>query len=230
MSRFAAAFALAWLLCGCVSISTTSTTSGAAAPTPVATGLPYAAGTSRSAADQPAGAYTLDPRHASVVWRLRHAGVGVFVGRFDTISGTLQFDPAAPEKSTVSVKIAANSVNTGVLNDAGERAFDKEIHTSVFGSAAHPDITFVSRSIRVTGPTTGEITGDLTLNGVTRLVVLETSFEGGRFVQIFGKHALGFTARALLDRKAFDARLSNPLADGFAGDQVEILIAAEFNR
>lgn len=230
MVRTFAALASAALLCGCLSISQTSAASGAAEPVGLQGGLPYASGTSRVAAEQPAGTYALDGRHASVIWRIRHAGVGVFSARFDTISGQLQFDPAAPEKSQVTAKIAAASVNTGVLNDAGERAFDKEIHQSVFGSASNPDITFVSRSIRLTGPTTGEITGDLTLRGVTKPVTLNASFEGGRYIQVFGKHDLGFTAHTVINRKDFGAAFPNPLADAFVGDQVEILIAAEFDK
>ena len=65
------------------------------------------------------------------------------VARFDTVGGTITLDPAHPEKSSVTATIAASSVNTGVLNTAGARAFDTEIHTQVFGSAANPNITFV---------------------------------------------------------------------------------------
>ena len=227
MRRIAIAFATAALLGGCISVSDTTVASGAASPVAVDAGVPYAAGTSRAVGEQPPGAYAIDPRHASVTWRIRHAGVGVFVARFDTVGGTITLDPAHPEKSSVTATIAASSVNTGVLNTAGARAFDTEIHTQVFGSATNPDITFVSRSIKATGPTTGEITGDLTLRGVTRPVTLQASFEGGRFFALRGKQLLGFTARTVINRKDFGAALSNPAADAFVGDQVEVLISAE---
>ena len=228
MRRLAIAFATAALLGGCISVSDTTVASGAAAPVAVNSGVPYAAGTSRVAAQQPAGAYALDPRHASVTWRIRHAGVGIFVARFDTIAGAITLDSAHPENSTVTATIAANSMNTGVLNNAGARAFDEEIHTQVLGSAANPDIKFVSRSIALTGPTTGNITGDLTLRGVTKPVTLEASFEGGRFASFRNKQMLGFTARTVINRKDFGASLANPAADAFVGDQVEVLISAEF--
>lgn len=230
MRKILAVAAMAALVSGCLSISQTSPTAGAASALTAQSGLPYAAGTSRTAADQPRGEYALDPKHASVIWRVRHAGVGVFVGRFDDLKGSLTFDPDHPERSSVTVRIAAASVSTGVLDDAGARAFDREIHEGVFGSPTHPNITFVSRGIRLTGPTSGDISGDLTVNGATRPVTLEASFEGGRNIQAFGRHALGFTARTMIDRKAFSARLPNPLADSFVGDQVEILIAVEFTR
>jgi len=215
------------LLSGCISVSDTTVASGAAAPVAVSAGVPYAADTSRIASEQPAGAYALDGRHASVIWRLRHAGVGIFVARFDTISGTLNFDPVNPANSTITATIAANSVNTGVLNNAGARAFDEEIHTQVFGSAANPNISFVSKSITVTSATTGTVIGDLTLRGVTKPATMEVTFEGGRFLAFRNKHNIAFTGRTVISRKDFGAALSGP-ADGFVGDQVEILIAAEF--
>jgi polyisoprenoid-binding protein YceI len=221
--------AAASLLAGCISIESNEAPA-AAAPTVApshATGVPLGEA-SRIASEQPAGAYELDGRHASVIWRLRHAGVGVFAARFDTIAGTLNFDPVNPANSTLSVTIAANSVNTGVLGRDGARSFDEEIHTQVLGSAATPEIRFVSRSITLTGPTSGVINGDLTVRGVTKPVAIDASFDGGRFIAFRGKQVLGFTGRTMINRKDFGAKLNNPMADGFAGDQVEILIAAEF--
>jgi len=217
-----------------VALAACATTAAPTAAAPVATGayvptsIPYAAGTSRVAAEQPAGVYTLDPRHASVTWKIRHGGIGIFVARFDTIAGTLNFNAQNPAASTLTATIAAASVNTGVLNASNERAFDREIATQAFGSEANPEIKFVSRSIALTGPNTGTITGDLTLRGVTKPITLETSFEGGRFVQFRGKQILGFSARGAFNRKDFAAALSNPLADGFVSDLVELEINAEF--
>lgn len=227
MRRILIALTASALLASCAS-------SGVVAAAPVAPGsytptqIPYATSASRVAAEQPAGAYALDGRHASVTWKIRHAGVGVFVARFDKIAGTLAFDPQNPARSTITATVDAASLNTGVLGNNGERAFDREIATQAFGSEANPEIKFVSRSIAVTGPSTGTITGDLTLKGVTKPVTLEASFEGGRFVQMRGKQVLGFSARGTFNRKDFGATLSNPLADGFVSDIVELEIHAEF--
>lgn len=218
-----AAFAVA--IGGCAT-TPAPTVSASAAATP--TGLPLGTGASTAVAEQPAGAYALDGRHMSVLWKVRHAGIGIFVARFDTVSGTMTLDSANPAASSVSVTIAANSVNTGVLGRDGTRAFDSEIHTQAFGSEAHPEIRFVSRSIQRTGATTGTITGDLTLKGVTKPVTLQATFEGGRFVQMRGKQVLAFTARGAFNRKDFGAVLGNPIGDAFASDMVELDIAAEF--
>jgi polyisoprenoid-binding protein YceI len=222
------ALAAAGLLAACATSTAGSAPVAAAPGAYVPSQIPYSSQASRVAAEQPAGAYALDPRHASVTWKIRHGGIGIFAARFDTIAGTLNFDPQNPAASTVNATVAAASVNTGVLNNNGERAFDREIATQAFGSAANPEIKFVSRSVTVTGPTTGTITGDLTLNGVTKPLTLETSFEGGRFVQFRGKHVVAFSARGAFNRKDFGASLSNPLADGFVSEIAELEIHAEF--
>lgn len=190
---------------------------------PIAAGIAPSEGVSRNPADAPAGAYTLDSRHASVVWRVRHLGLGLYTARFDTVSGSLTFDPANPANSSVSATIAANSVSTGLLDQQGERAFDREI-AEAFGAAAHPNIAFVSRSAQVTGSAGGLITGDLTFNGQTHPVTLEATFHGGRFVTLRGKHVIGFSGRTIIRRSEWG--VSNWLA--FTGDEVEILIDAEF--
>jgi polyisoprenoid-binding protein YceI len=213
------------LLSACATTPAPAPTSPAA---PAQTVLPLGAGASTAIAEQPAGAYTLDGRHMNVSWRVRHAGIGIFVARFDTVSGTLTLDPANPTASALTATIAANSVNTGVLDNKGARAFDQEIHEQAFGSAANPEIKFVSRSLERTGPTTGTITGDLTLKGVTKPVTLQATFEGGRFIQFRGKQVIAFTARGSFNRKDFGASLNNPIADSFASDLVEVEVAAEF--
>lgn len=223
MRRTFVAIAAAALLASCASSGTVAAPL-APAGTYVPTQIPY---TDRTAS-QPAGAYALDGRHASVTWKIRHGGIGIFVARFDTIAGTLNFNPQDPTAQTITATVAAASVNTGVLNNSGERAFDREIATQAFGSEANPEIKFVSRSIARTGPNTATVVGDLTLKGVTKPLTLEASFEGGRFVQFRGKNIVGFSARGTFNRKDFGASLSNPLADGFVSDVVELEIHAEF--
>jgi polyisoprenoid-binding protein YceI len=224
------AAALALAACATTEAAAPAASSLQASAAPAAAALPPGADSSLNASEAPAGAYTLDARHASVTWRIRHMGLGIYTARFDTVSGTLNFDSAHPENSTINVTIAANSVSTGLVNAQGQRAFDQEIANGVLGAEANPNITFVSRSIQLTGPTTGQITGDLTLHGQTHPVTLEASFEGGRFVQFFGKHVIAFSGRTVIDRSQWGAGFSNPMMNGTTGNTVEILIAAEFRK
>jgi polyisoprenoid-binding protein YceI len=219
--------AAALLMAACA--STPSTAQAPVAGGQAATGSPVPAsvalgdGTSLNPADAPAGAYTMDSRHASVVWRLRHLGLGLYTARFDTVAGTLNFDPQNPANSSINATIAANSISTGLLNREGQRAFDGEI-VEALGAEANPTITFASRSITRTGPTTGLITGDLTLNGQTHPVTLEANFHGGRFIALRGKHGIAFSARTIIQRSQWGVTQWGMLT----GDDVEILIDAEF--
>ncbi|MGE0596523.1 MAG: YceI family protein [Hyphomonadaceae bacterium] len=211
------------LLAAGLSLLLCAAQAGAAIAPPAA--LPADASASLDPAEAPAGAYTLDPRHASVTWRVRHTGVGIYVARFDAIAATLNFDPQNPAASSLDAVIDANSVNTGLVNDDGERAFDREI-AEVLGAESAPQIRFVSRSIELTGPASGLIEGDLTLNGQTHPATLEAQFQGGRFVQLRGKHVLAFSGRTIINRREWDA--GSLIFNQFAGDEVEILIEAEF--
>lgn len=225
--RIAALFAIT-ILAACASLDPIPAAQAQTQPnSPVAAALERDANASLNPADAPAGAYALDARHASVIWRVRHMGLGLYTARFDAIAGTLNFDPQNPAASSVNVTIAANSVSTGLINREGARAFDGEI-ADVLGADEHPNITFVSRAVQQTGPTTGLITGDLTLNGRTNPVTIEASFHGGRFVQLRGRHVIAFSGRTIIRRSQWGA--GSVIFNQFAGDDVEILIDAEFIR
>lgn len=209
----------------------------AACASPVASPPPDSPETVRHPAPPPAetvldpashrsGEYQMDPRHTSVTWRVRHMGLSIYTARFDRKSGSLNFDARHPEESTLSVIVEVASVNTGDVNRAGESGvFDREIATAL-GAAAHPQITFVSTSIERTGPITGLVRGALTLNGVTRPVTLETTFTGGRRFEDRELSILAFSARTTISRAEFGVAQWSE----FAGDDVEILVEAEFDQ
>ena len=183
----------------------------------------------RTAADMPSGEYALDPRHTSVIWRVRHWGLSPYTGRFDTISGRLNFDAANPAASSVSVRIPLASVNTGILNREGQRAFDHDI-AAYLGGDANPDIAFESHSVEVTSPTTGRINGDLTFNGQTHPVTLDAVFEGGRVIPTNNRPTIGFTARTIFRRSLWLSATAPLHNSASPGDEVEIIITAEFAR
>lgn len=171
----------------------------------------------------PAGNYTLDPTHASVNWSLSHAGLSNYTARFDDISGALNFNPDAPELSTVDIRIDPKSVSTGLPK------FDEEIATSgnYFDADTYPEIRFVSTDIKLTGEATGLITGDLTLKGVTKPVTLDVTFNGaGKSFGNPGK-TLGFSATTKFLRS--DYGMSHLVSFGI-GDEVTLRIETEFNE
>lgn len=169
------------------------------------------------------GNYVLDPAHASVVWRISHVGISNYTARFDDISGTLSFDPLAPENSRVDIIIDPASVSTG------DGAFDETIAVggSYFNAGIYPEIRFVSTMIKITGDNTGLITGDLTFRGTTLPVTLDAVFNGaGKSIGHSGK-TLGFSATGTFLRSDFGL---NTLRGFGIGDEISLRIEAEFNE
>src|ERR1700749_1161765 len=122
-------------------------------------GTAHAAGVSTDPRSAPAGAYQMDTKHTMVDFAIKHLGITDYLGRFEKYSGTLNFNPAAPEKSAVNVTIDTGSVSVMSSELMGELT-----GASVFDSAKFPTATFVSTAITRTGPSSGTMTGNLTLH------------------------------------------------------------------
>lgn len=168
----------------------------------------------------PAGAWALDPEHASVTWQVRHLGLSWYTARFDDVRASLDFDPARPEAARLTAIVTAGSVSTG------DPDFDETLRGSGWLNAAeHPEIVFVSNRIVVTGNNTGEVHGELTLNGVTQPVIMETEFYGGVFNPLIRRNMLGFRGYFEIDRTDFGV---GRLPGNFIGDMVRLSIEAEF--
>lgn len=219
--RFAALM-LIFSLMACASVSGVSD-----APAPFTTAPAPAAAAAETdypiAVNLPAGRYQLDPRHASVIFRIRHMDLAWFTARFDSIDATLELDPSDPARSRLSASIDPNSVNTGVLSAQGERGFDRQIARALGGTP----ISFTATQIQRTGRNTARITGDLTMNGRTAPMVLEASFAGAAIDPLRGgAQVLGFSAHGQIQR----AQWGVTQWASFAGDVVQIVIEVELVR
>lgn len=172
----------------------------------------------RAPAEVRAGVYTLDPAHSKITWSVNHMGFSTYVGQFAKVEGQLTLDPRRPEASQLAVTVDANSV--GTLNDA----LDKHLKTADFlDTAKFPTATFKATRIRVTGERTADITGDLTLHGVTRPVTLEAEFNQAGVNPVDKTYSLGFDAEAKIRRSDFGITAYLP----GVGDEVELDIEAE---
>ena len=123
-----------------------------------------------------ADTYVIDTKgsHASINFEIPHLGYSILTGRFDKFSGTFDYDPAAPEKSKVSVEIDPASVNS---NHAKR---DKHIRDGDFlDVGAYPTAKFESTSVTSSGEGKANITGNLTLHGVTKEIVIKAKHIGG---------------------------------------------------
>jgi polyisoprenoid-binding protein YceI len=180
----------------------------------------------------PAGAYTLDKAHASLIFRVNHIGFSNYTRRFKRFDATLQFDPANMARSSVTVSVDATSLETDYPSPE-KLDFNAELQNEQWlDTAKFPQMTFRSSKVEVTAPSTLKISGDLTLRGVTRPMVLDATYNGGYEGQPLDPHArIGFSAHGKLKRSDFGMTVGIP-APGTTmgvGDEVEVIIEAEFS-
>ena len=169
--------------------------------------------------DAKKGTYKIDPRHTQIIFEIQHMGLSNFFGRFSKVSGVLQFDPAAPETSTLSADVDMTAIDTHVAE------LDKEL-VEFFKADKFPTASFKATHITRTGDATGTVAGDLTLAGVTKPVTLNVTFKGGRNPPIpFQPYRIGFDGTATIRRADFG--LTNTIWSSMVGDDVTLLIEAE---
>jgi polyisoprenoid-binding protein YceI len=203
--------------------------------------LAFAAAASTAAAQQPAaapppppaGLYRVDPAHASVNFRISHLGLSNYTARFTRFTAELGFDPAHPAAQSVTAVIDARSLQTN-YPEPQKLDFDGQIEKQFLDAEKYPQITFRSTRVDLTGPKSARITGDLTLHGVTRPVVLEATFNGGYGPTQFDPSGarVGFSAHGAFNRSDFgiDLGLPPPGTSFGVGDRIEVLIEAEFSK
>jgi polyisoprenoid-binding protein YceI len=172
----------------------------------------------------PPGEYRVDPLHTSVVWKVQHLGLALYTARFDKSAGVLNLDSAAPTKSTVTFTIDAHSVSTP-LPTPGKANFDAEIAKGL-GADKAPEIKFVSTSLVRTGEDSGAMTGDLTLNGVTKPATFKILLRGEGVNPLTQKPAIGVQGYATIKRSDWGV----DFAKLFTGDDVVIEIDSELDK
>lgn len=215
----------AWLL------SVSACSPSAPAPETPAPAAPAAAEPAAAAPDVsklPAGAYKIDPSHASLTFKVNHLGFAFYTAQFQDFTADLQLDPANPADASVKAEIDLSSL---LLPHPPEGFKDELLGPDWLGAAQTPKMTFVSTGVTMTGPATADIVGDLTLKGVTQPVTLHATFNGGYEGHPQDPNArIGFSAHGTLKRSAFGVSLGIPAPGSTMGvfDDVEIAIEAEF--
>lgn len=162
------------------------------------------------------GTWTIEPAHSEVGFTVRHLGLSKVRGRFNTFSGSVEMGQDFTGGS-VHATIDLSSVDTNNEQRDGHLR-----STDFFDVDAHPKMTFASTAISAAGKT-GTILGDLTINGVTRQVELETEFFGVG-VDAYGTTRAGFSAATTISRKDFGVDFNVPLDAGgvLIGDKVTV--------
>lgn len=167
------------------------------------------------------GSYTLDQSHVAVLFKINHMGLSTFVGRFNKVNASLEFDPdnIAAAKLSAVIDIASIDVNNPDLEQT-------LMGNNWFAAERYPQAFFTTKSVTVINDNSALFAGDLTLRGVTAPVELKVKFNGGGSNMLTGYYTLGFSATSQFKRSTFAMHYLIPAI----GDQVDIEVFAEFQR
>ena len=175
-----------------------------------------------------AGNYTADANHTLIGWRVSHFGFNDYFGIFGSVSGTLSLDPKNPNAAKLDITVPVSKVTTASagLTDHLLRAGKDGGKADFFGPAP-ADAKFVSTKVVATG-SKAKITGNLTLNGMTKPVVLDAEFSGAGTspAMMGGKETVGFHAKTIIKRSDFGVNYGIPLVS----DAVALDISVAFEK
>jgi polyisoprenoid-binding protein YceI len=161
--------------------------------------------------------WQIDPMHTSSQFSVRHLGISTVRGVFQKTSGTVMYDPADPSKTQIDVAIDASSVDTRV------QMRDNDLRSPHFlDTAKYPMITFKSKRTETAGSGKLKITGDLTIRGVTKEVVLDVDGPSAP-IRAMGGTRMGAEATTKINRQDFGVSG----APGAVGDEIQITLDVE---
>ena len=167
------------------------------------------------------GTYAVEPTHTQIVFAYDHMGFTNNMGVIAQPTGTLTLDKANPAKSKVSIDIPVANLKTGIP------ALDTHLmKPEFFDSAKFANATFVSTSVKPDGATGADITGNLTIKGITKPVTLDAEFYGAGANPMNKKENIGFVATGTIKRSDFGMSMAVPVV----GDTVELKIIAAFQK
>ncbi len=167
------------------------------------------------------GQYRLDKSHATVLFKVQHLGLSTYVGRFNDMDATLEFDPKNTQAASLTAIIEMGSVDIN----------DQDLEQTLLGGAwfnhkNYPQAVFTSKRVSSVNENTFEFTGDLQWRGVQKPIVMTAVFHGGANNILTGKYTLGFSATGRFNRSDFGMSDYIPLV----GDEILLEVYAEFQR
>jgi polyisoprenoid-binding protein YceI len=173
------------------------------------------------------GAWRIDPLHSLAQFSVRHMMISTVRGQFGGVKGVIHYDPKNPAAATVEATIDTTSINTG------EPKRDSDLKgEEFFDVRKYPVMKFRSKRVEVAGPGKLKVTGDLTVNAITKQVVLDLEGPTPSIKDTQGREKIGASATTKISRKEFGI-LYNPLleAGGVAvSDEVSIVLDIELIR
>jgi polyisoprenoid-binding protein YceI len=174
-----------------------------------------------------ASSYEIDPVHTQTGFAVKHMMVATVHGRFEKVAGTVDIDDANPANDKINVEIDASSITTD-----NEKRDGHLKSPDFFDTAKFPKLTFVSKSAKAAGEHAVDISGDLTMHGVTKPVVLHVTDIAANFPSPMDKkNHRGASATATINRQDFGVKWNAPVGgkagDVAVSDEVKIQIDAE---
>ena len=169
--------------------------------------------------------WNIDPVHSVVEFKVKHMMISNVKGHFAKLSGTLKFDEAKPENSSVEASIDVGSIDT---RDAQRDGHLKS--ADFFDVEKYPNITFKSTNIKATGAGRGIVEGDLTIHGVTRKVALDVEGPGEPGKDPWGNTRMAVSATTKISRKDYGLTWNAALETGgvLVGDEITITLDVQF--
>lgn len=171
-----------------------------------------------AAASAQSATWQIDANHSAAQFSVRHLGVSTVRGAFTKVSGSATYDPSDPSKTTLNATIDANTVDTRV------QMRDNDLRSPNFLDVQkYPTITFQSKQVKSAGAGKLQISGDLTIHGVTKEVVLDVDGPSAPIKDPWGNQRIGASASTKINRKDFGING----APGAVGDEISITIDTE---
>jgi len=165
--------------------------------------------------------WKIDPNHSTAQFAIRHLAVSTVRGAFTKVSGTGQYDPADPTKTSIDATIDAASVDTRV------EMRDKDLRSpNFFDVEKYPTITFKSKHTEAAGEGKLKMTGDLTMHGVTKEVVLDVDGPTAAIKDPMGNERIGASATTKVNRRDYGINGGASVA----ADDVTITIDVEMTK
>lgn len=167
------------------------------------------------------GNYGVEPIHTRVLFAVSHLGFTTWYGNFTHVTGSLSLNPRDPKACKFDIALPIASVTTT------NAKLDGELKSAQwFDAAKFPTAHFVSTKVVATGAASADVSGDLTLHGITKPLTLHVTFNGAGVNPLDKQYTAGFDARGVIHRSDFGITKYVPLV----GDDVELIISAAFER
>ena len=165
--------------------------------------------------------WKIDPAHSAAQFSVRHLGISTVRGAFTKVSGSANYDSKDPSKTTLEATIDASSVDTRV------EMRDKDLRSpNFFDVEKYPTITFKSKRVEAAGTGKLKITGDLTIHGTTKEVVLDVDGPSAPVKDPWGNSRMGASATTKISRKDFGVSADA----GMVGDEIPITLDVELTK